>query len=423
MNYPCSSLPSQCSRHKKYHENALNHNFPPPFSSKCLVTTLATETLQQISSYLDIVSAASFSFSCKTIGKAVGTAPWEKLSDCVFVGRGKGGKRTVKGKRKGDLDAWIVFLKLLARDERGLMCCERCGILHWLNLEKFDDCYLKKEEEVGTSKRGISLCEGAYVLEPSLVPLATSGRICPELLSCHGENYFEIEVDKSMDDAEKSEESGFMPISDLLTPHQFTNPKRPPGVDYCWSHANEIRPIGGGLITRFNRLLCRLKEIRTTVQGHEWHFYFPMTLLCFLPRSRPFWVKTHPRIVDGEAKEVGTRRVGYWKKWRMKGVVEEDAIIEGGTNNAVEGIETEEDPTDGLESEDPTGWKGYYLDLESPRHVSFTETGEVVAQFRKNDVFYLYGSKNEARISWYDTPKNGERLAWCQAKKEKWNEQ
>jgi hypothetical protein len=431
MKYPCASNPSICTLHQKYHLNKLTQDYSQPSTETCLITTLATETLQQISSYLDVVGEASFVLTCKAISCAVGVKSWDDLSGC---GRGKGNSFGLREmvRRKEER---MKFLRLLEKDDVRFLCCAVCGILHYADVEDMKSsmgCELGWSGSGKAAKKNdeaLSFCDGAYILEPDFVRLAIQGYdrdgVCPQLLACEGKHVFSVARKKSLDKDEDEEIQEPLAVTDVLAHEASEKSGKVERQEHSWTHATISKPRGGGLKTRMNRVWCRIREVRTTVQGHEWYFYFPMTLLCLLPRSRPYWVRQDDlsdTSADNGRKEVKSRRKFMIPWIRKKKPDEQNTAQEAGS-----GSESGEDDAytiDGLEDDDTTGWKGYYHDLEYPHPVSFTtKDGAVVPQFRQTKLFCVYEDTKEGRMPWYDTPKNKERLAWCNHKKHKWAEE
>jgi hypothetical protein len=436
MKYPCASNPSLCTLHQKYHFSTLTHTYPPPITRRCFITVLATETLQQISAYLDVVEEASFVLTCKAISCAVGTKSWDELSR---RGNGKG-KVTETKEREKKKEEWMRFLRLLERDDVRFLCCANCGILHYANLEEVlpsrgyeSDCS-GSGKTVKTNEDALSFCEGAYVLEPEFVRTAIRGHdrsgVCPQLLACEGQHVFTVAREKGLVDEDDEGEKVPSAVTELLVNGTSVTPGKAERQEHSWTHANIWQPRGGGLKTRLSRAWCRLREVRTTVQGHEWYFYFPMTLLCFLPRSRPYWVRQPDEVSELSADEDAAVESKIKRRFRIPWIgkrktAEENATTATGEADSDNESEDAESYTrDGIESDDETGWRGYYHDLEGPRPVAFAnKNGSVVPQFRQTKTFCAYESAKKGRIPWYDTPKNKDRLAWCNRKKHKWAEE
>jgi hypothetical protein len=82
---------------------------------------------------------------------------------------------------------------------------------------------------------------------------------------------------------------------------------------YTWDKSEEVKPEGGGWRGGLCLLGLRVREVRTTLRGEEWFFYFPVTLLCFLPNSKPF------RVLQPDSRgQIEERAPSLAPKWLLR---------------------------------------------------------------------------------------------------------
>jgi hypothetical protein len=360
-------------------------------------------------------------------------------------------KRKVEKKRDRSR---VRFLRLLERDCTSFLCCRVCGVLHYFDfvergggmrkVERIVGCLGETQETVRcvggweeakrdtAGKKSLCFGIGIYYLEPALVRLATmgynSGGICPQLLACSGKRLCGVMKEKSL---ENEGEESLVPlqVAEIFTHERTkeTDSLKRQRLDYSWTDGKVEQPKGGGLKSRFDRLRHRLKEVRITVQGTEWFFYFPWTLLSFLPASKPYYVLQSSAVEPGSGKSAKIRkklRIPWIRKMKRT-ASEETSDLEEMDDGGDDDVDESGQPgSESAQEDDTTGWIGYYDDLEGPHPVSFRygDGGIVIPSFTRSSVFCVYERKMDDHIPWYDTPRNQERLAWYAGKREKWSE-
>lgn len=267
--------------------------------------------------------------------------------------------------------------------------------------------------------------DGVYRVEVEHVRAALAHRVrgkdfgfCVQLLRCHGEKRLGIELPL----VKEGEELGDLQIAFAMEGQQglLENVKsengNPPDwfrrglADCSWDKSDEVKPGGGGWKEILCQLSLRLREVRATIQGEEWFFYFPVTLLCFLPNSRPFRVL---QPASREEIEEGTPRMT--PKWLSRRFLSlhwsRKAKQKSAAQSRSEGNGREDQNMGGGQDvlgEDTTGWEAYYEDLEAPYPVDFimkpgkdgtTLAPEAVWNSRKIFIYYQRVSSGKP---WYD---------------------
>lgn len=232
---------------------------------------------------------------------------------------------------------------------------------------------------------------------------------CVELLKCRGKQRLEIEghqIHEGEETADLTEAIATAMVMEKKEDDTFEGYCR----SYSWDYSNDIAPEGGGWKAKLCRLSLRLREVRTTVQGREWIFYFPGTLLFLLPNSKSFRVLqpvTEAEIEDeddfGEDLLRWKRRLFlsiHWSREKRKARYTQNETTEG------EADEGTKDPPPG-DQEDKTGWTDYYRDLEASKSATTSKRIRKNnklgrrANWKTRQTFFFYERESDGK-PWYD---------------------
>ena len=358
--FPCGD--SRCDYHAKVYHRKLAQR-QKKVENRCLLTSSPPEILQQIAVHLDLISRASFAVSHAIICDAIGTGPWELF------------QRPEYSKIRAE------FVDLLLSDyvdedccgSRWCECvipCQQCALVHNIKSNGANEPSITRAlltDDAAT----FDFCNGAYCIPQRWVKLAlerSSARnwcgICTAFLRCSGSRKLDIPSTKNNPEQEPDR-------AELLISYQQLDEKPKESKRASRPNHSHLSPSGGNLRTRARRFRSRLFETRADIQGRGWSFYFPMTLLFFIPGSRPFRVRQKLKKSDV------VHRTG--PESEQAGTPSHDSSV-GADDNFI--------------PEDGTGWTQYYEELE---------VREALDTHRTSYVEYLYEGKS-GKTPWYDRP-------------------